>query len=72
MRKFGIAAMLGLALVAGACAQEEAEEGIPADTATMAPAPAPAPAPLDTTMMDTTMDTMTTTTPYARSFFVAL
>jgi hypothetical protein len=64
MRKFGIAAMLGLALVASACAKnEEVEEGIPADTATMAPAPAPAPAPMDTTMMDTTtaMDTTTTT-----------
>ena len=64
MRKFGIAAMLGLALVAGACAKnEEAEEGMPADTATMAPAPAPAPAPMDTgMMMDTTADTTTTTT----------
>jgi hypothetical protein len=63
MRKFGIAAMLGLALVAGACAKnEEVEEGIPADTATMAPAPAPAPAPMDTTMMDTTTAVDTTTT----------
>ena len=64
MRKFGIAAMLGLALVATACAKnEEAEEGMPADTATMAPAPAPAPAPMDTgMMMDTTVDTTTTTT----------
>ena len=62
MRKFGIAAMLGLALVASACAKnEEAEEGMPADTATMAPAPAPAP--MDTgMMMDTTADTTTTTT----------
>jgi hypothetical protein len=60
MRKVGIAAMLGLALVAGACAKnEEAEEGMPADTATMAPAPAPAP--MDTgMMMDTTMTTTTT------------
>ena len=63
MRKFGIAAMLGLALVASACAKnEEVEEGVPADTATMAPAPAPAPAPMDTTMMDTTMMSDTTTT----------
>ena len=64
MRKFGIAAMLGLALVASACAKnEEVDEGIPADTATMAPAPAPAPAPMDTTMMDTTtaVDTAMTT-----------
>ena len=64
MRKFGIAAMLGLALVASACAKnEEAEEGVPADTATMAPAPAPAPAPMDTMAMDTTaLDTTVTTT----------
>jgi hypothetical protein len=64
MRKFGIAAMLGLALVASACAKnEEAEEGVPADTATMAPAPAPAPAPMDTgAMMDTTAADTTATT----------
>lgn len=61
MRKFAIAAMVALAAVA--CApQDEAEEGLPADTATMAPAPAPAPAPMDTTMMtDTAADTTTTT-----------
>lgn len=65
MRKFGIAAMLGLALVASACAKnEEAEEGVPADTATMAPAPAPAPAPMDTgAALDTTAaDTAAATT----------
>ena len=63
MRKFGIAAMLGLALVATACAKkDEADEGVPADTATMAPAPAPAPAPMDTTVTDTTVTTTTTTT----------
>lgn len=59
MRKVGIAAMLSLALVAACAQQDEAEEGLPADTATMAPAPAPAPAPMDTGMM---MDTTTTTT----------
>lgn len=62
MRKFTAAAMLGLALVATACAKkDDADDGMPADTATMAPAPAPAPAPMDTgaMMMDTTaMDTM--------------
>ena len=63
MRKFGIAAMLGLALVATACAKkDEADEGVPADTATMAPAPAPAPAPMDTTVIDTTADSLKTTT----------
>ncbi|HEX6559181.1 MAG TPA: hypothetical protein VF021_06945 [Longimicrobiales bacterium] len=64
MRKFGIAAMLGLALVATACAKKDnADEGVPADTATMAPAPAPAPAPMDTgAAMDTTaVDTTKTT-----------
>lgn len=63
MRKFGVAAMLGLALVATACAKKnEADEGVPADTATMAPAPAPAP--MDTgAMMDTThTDTLHATT----------
>lgn len=62
MRKFGIAAFMGMALALGACAQaDDAEEGMPADTATMAPAPAPAPAPMDTgMMMDTTADTTTT------------
>ncbi len=57
MRKFSVVAMLGLALVATACAKKDnAEEGVPADTATMAPAPAPAPAPMDTgaAAMDTT------------------
>jgi len=64
MRKFGVAAMLGLALVATACAKKDnADEGVPADTATMAPAPAPAPAPMDTgAAMDTTADTTHTTT----------
>ena len=64
MKKFATAAMLGLALVATACAKnEEVEEGVPADTATMAPAPAPAPAPMDTMAIDTTaMDTTVTTT----------
>ena len=61
MRKVGIAAMLSIALVAACAQQDEAEEGMPADTATMAPAPAPAP--MDTgMMMDTTADTTTTTT----------
>ena len=66
MRKVGIAAMLTLALGAAACAQDdEIDEGVPADTATMAPAPAPAPAPLDTMALDTTMaDTTVTTTTY--------
>ena len=61
MRKFGVVAMLGLALVATACAKKDnADEGVPADTATMAPAPAPAPAPMDTgAVMDTTMTTTT-------------
>ena len=66
MRKIGIAAMLGLALVATACAKKnDADEGVPADTATMAPAPAPAPAPMDTgaAAMDTTAkDTTAMTT----------
>jgi len=64
MRKFGVVAMLGLALVATACAKkDEADEGVPADTATMAPAPAPAPAPMDTgAMMDTTAADTTATT----------
>ena len=69
MRKISVAAMLGLALVATACAKKNADEGVPADTATMAPAPAPAPAPMDTgaaamdtTMKDTTVKTTTTTT----------
>jgi len=61
MRKFGIAAMLGLALVATACAKSnDTEEGVPADTATMAPAPAPAP--MDTTVVDTTVADTTKTT----------
>lgn len=63
MRKFAMAAMAVLALGAAACAENnEAEEGIPADTATMAPAPAPAPAPMDTMPLDTTMMDTTTTT----------
>lgn len=66
MRKITAAAIFGLALVAGACAKKEnADEGVPADTATMAPAPAPAPAPMDTgaAAMDTTMhDTTKATT----------
>ena len=65
MKKFATAAMLGLALVATACAKnEEVEEGVPADTATMAPAPAPAPVDtlaIDTTAVDTTVTTTTTT-----------
>ena len=57
MRKFTIAAMMGLALVATACAKKDnADQGAPADTATMAPAPAPAPAPAadSAAAMDTT------------------
>ena len=57
MRKMTAAAIFGLALVAGACAKKDnADESVPADTATMAPAPAPAAAPMDTSAaaMDTT------------------
>lgn len=64
MRKVTAAAVFALALVAGACAKKDnAEEGVPADTATMAPAPAPAPAPMDTgaAAMDTTAHDSTTT-----------
>lgn len=64
MRKITAAAIFGLALVAGACAKKDADEGVPADTATMAPAPAPAPAPMDTgaAAMDTTAHDSTATT----------
>ena len=56
MRKFTVAAMMTMALVATACAKKDnADQGAPADTATMAPAPAPAPAPMDSAAaMDTT------------------
>ena len=65
MGKIRMAALLGVTLVITACAQaDQGEDTVPADTATMGPAPAPMP--MDTMQMDSaTHDTMqhsTTTT----------
>lgn len=67
MRKIRLTAMIAITLFAGACAQaDEGEEGVPADTATMAPGPAPMPMDSGMQMDSATHDTMTqhtTTTP---------
>lgn len=66
MRKIGFTAVVAVTLFAGACAQDnEGEESVPADTATMAPAPAPMPMDpgmqMDSAAHDTMMMPQTTT-----------
>lgn len=57
MGKIAMMTVLGVTLLATACARAEDEEALPADTATMAPAPAPMQ--MDSAAHDTMQSTTT-------------